>query len=407
MKVFRSLLFLWYILFPFFSRGSQFTHEYNPVASIAKIPFTYHDGFIIVDVTLARVFPLRFILDTGSEHSLLLKREYIDILRLPSSRKVTLLGADLKTEISARVYPKISIQVGDGLAQFQDVIVPDEYILPLEEMLGVRIDGILGASYFQNMSLDIDYRKKILTIANAGAIPKIPDKWESIPLRVYKNKPYIKAEVPEIFKDTIHKNLLLDTGASLSLVLQYIQNPEDTTTAGMVKSFWGKGLGGEMEGFGSETDVNLKEGHTFKDVFVCLQELDSLQWAFSEKDGLIGNLLLEQFGRICFDFSHQIFYYKPLKKQHSKKKMERSDVIVYAYGSGLRQYYVHAVAEQSVAWSSGLRPGDIILRIGSIPASWFKLTSLMKKMNHFTTGHIKIKVNQAGNIKNLIIQSGL
>lgn len=381
------------------------TPDSNPF--VTRIPFTYHDGFIIADVTMARVFPLRFIIDTGSEHTLLLKREYTDILRLPASRKVTLLGADLKTEITARVYPQLSLQLGDGMTQFQDIIVTDEYILPLEEMLGVRIDGILGASFFQNRTLEIDYRKKVLKITSGVYSPKYTQKWMSVPLRIYKNKPYITADIPALFRDSKGKNLLLDTGASLSLVLQYVQDVQDSITSGMIKSYWGKGLGGEIEGFGGETDILISDEQMFRSVFVCLQELDSVQWSFSEKDGLIGNKLLEQFGRVCFDFQEQVFYYRPLKQRLKRKKTDQSDIIIYAYGSGLRQYYIHAVTEKSEPWIAGLRPGDIILRLGNFPVSWYSLSAVMKKINHFTSDELKVKVNQAGNIRDIKIRKSL
>ena len=211
------------------------------------------------------------------------------------------------------------------------------------------------------------------------------------------------ADIPGIFQNGIQKNLLLDTGASLSLVIQYNKGMGDSITSGMVKSFWGKGLGGEIEGFGTITDIKVSEDYNFLNVFTCLQELDSTQWLFSEKDGLIGNLLLQQFGRICFDFKHKKFYYQTQKNTLKDIKLLRSDVIIYAFGTGLRQYYVHSVSTQSKAWKAGIRPGDIILSIGNIPANWFNLSVLMKKINHFTSNKLKIKVNQSGVVLDLHI----
>jgi hypothetical protein len=60
-----------------------------------EIPFQYINGFIIVDIVFQKVMPLKFILDTGAGHTILLKREYAEILKIPYQKKIKLLGADM------------------------------------------------------------------------------------------------------------------------------------------------------------------------------------------------------------------------------------------------------------------------------------------------------------------------
>ena len=46
-------------------------------AKKVEIPFERQGNFIIVKVTFEGLFPLRFILDTGAEHTILTKKELL------------------------------------------------------------------------------------------------------------------------------------------------------------------------------------------------------------------------------------------------------------------------------------------------------------------------------------------
>lgn len=80
------------LLFCHFGIQGQFTKSYllGEYEEIV-VPFTYANGFILVDVIFQRLLPLKFIVDTGAENSILLKKEYTDLLKTPYHKKIKLL----------------------------------------------------------------------------------------------------------------------------------------------------------------------------------------------------------------------------------------------------------------------------------------------------------------------------
>ena len=64
-------------------KGQFTTYHENGNGEKVEIPFEYINGFIVVDIIFEKVLPLKFILDTGAENTILLKRTYTDLLKTP------------------------------------------------------------------------------------------------------------------------------------------------------------------------------------------------------------------------------------------------------------------------------------------------------------------------------------
>ena len=67
------------------------------------IPFEYKHHFIVLQVRFQGILPLQFIYDTGSEYSILFKKEYTDILGMSYQKRIPILGADQGAELNALV----------------------------------------------------------------------------------------------------------------------------------------------------------------------------------------------------------------------------------------------------------------------------------------------------------------
>jgi hypothetical protein len=89
------------------------------------IPFEMHGNFIIVPVMFQRIYPLRFIYDTGAETSVLLKKEISDMLGIVYERDITIYGSDLKTPLSAKIARKVSMDV-PNIRLVKDILVLEE-----------------------------------------------------------------------------------------------------------------------------------------------------------------------------------------------------------------------------------------------------------------------------------------
>ncbi|MBK9256396.1 MAG: aspartyl protease family protein [Saprospiraceae bacterium] len=346
------------------------------------IPYSYFHGFIVLDVVFQKMLPLRFILDTGAEHSILLKKEYPDMLRLGPSKRIRLYGSDMSSELYALIYRNTFLQLANTQTIKHDVIVLEEDFLKLEEFVGTSIDGILGAEFFRGLILQIDYKKQHIIIHRPSAFQynKLDD-FEKLEMDIIANKPYLNC-ITEVSKGkSVKTKLLVDTGAALTVLFH---NNTDSLLAVpdvVVKGNLGKGLGGDIEGYTGKVHKLTINNLMFVNMLSSFQDLENvmLEELKLKRNGLLGNLFLERFS-VVFDFSKSHIYLKPGKNYNKEFEYDKSGLTVFAFGKDLNQFYVKYVMAGSPADEAGIKPGDIIKKIGFWSYKWFTLTSIHKKM---------------------------
>ncbi|MCB0614677.1 MAG: clan AA aspartic protease, partial [Phaeodactylibacter sp.] len=128
------------------------------------IPFDYVNGFIIVNITFDQAFPLRFIFDTGAEHTILSKREITDLLNVNYLRRFPIIGADLSKELYAYLVQGIEIKVGNIIAKNRSVLVLEEDYFRFEEYAGIDVQGILGSDFFRRFVVKINYSRHVISL---------------------------------------------------------------------------------------------------------------------------------------------------------------------------------------------------------------------------------------------------
>ena len=89
------------------------------------IPFTYRNGFIIVEVKFNDFMPMSFIFDTGAEHTLIFDKVTTDILGIPYERQIKVFGSDLSIEMYAQISRSIPFVLPNGLRVKRDIVVLD------------------------------------------------------------------------------------------------------------------------------------------------------------------------------------------------------------------------------------------------------------------------------------------
>ncbi len=72
-------------------------------------------------VNYNKAFPLNFIFDTGAEHTLLLKKEYSDILQSKYDRRIKLIGADQSEEMYALITRGVPMGLSNTVSYKQDI----------------------------------------------------------------------------------------------------------------------------------------------------------------------------------------------------------------------------------------------------------------------------------------------
>lgn len=349
-------------------------------ADFISIPFQYSQGFIIIDLTFHQIFPMKFIVDTGAEHTILLNKQIVELLGIPYDKEVKILGADISSGLKAWVIRKIPVQLREGVKVSHDMIVLDEDIMNLGSITGVKIDGILGAEFLKHFIVEIDYKASFIKLYQPDASRYRWKKFEKIPMEIYYNKPYLRTNVGlSSISDTIQRLLLLDTGAALALLLHLEKDSLDKVPSNIMEGVIGKGLGGDMTGYtGMVSFMNIgKTG--FQNFMTSFQSLDTLHLRQDKiiRDGILGNFIFDQF-YIVFDFPENKLLIKNRYRKQKPLRLDRSGIVLYAFGEHLNQYYVHEVLKDSPGLEADVREGDILKKVGIWPVSLLTISKINK-----------------------------
>ncbi len=364
------------------------------------VPFTYSNGFIIVDVIFQKVIPLKFILDTGAENSILLKREYAEVLNLEYQRKIKLLGTDLSRELTAYICTNTFMQFFNSTPKKHNIIVLDQDFFSIEEIVGSRVDGILGAEFFKNTILKIDYGKSQITIIDPEKFKKnMVKNYHSFDVELISGKPYLKCTTEVNPGSPVNARLLIDTGAGLTALLHYNTDTLLNYKGNIIKGSLGKGLGGDIEGYMGKIHKLSFGPLYFVGVISSFQALDNSVISHDKivRNGLIGNILLERFD-LFIDFRNSKLYVKPKRNYNKEFVYDRSGMLIFAFGKNLDSYYVKHVTENSPASEAGIQVGDVIQKIGLLSYKWFSLKHLNKILSGKPGKKIKLKLQRGNEI---------
>ncbi|NNF35716.1 MAG: PDZ domain-containing protein [Saprospiraceae bacterium] len=347
------------------------------------IPFSLEQGFMVVKIRLQKTFPMKFIFDTGAEHTIIFNKMYSDMLKLPYDRKIPILGADLSQEMYANIIRNIYMDLKGASSVRRDILVLEKNYLRLFETAGIYVDGIIGGEFFRGLVIEIDYKKKEIVLHH-------PNYWndnnyknyESFDIEVVNYKPYLKARTIQE-GDTTQLNLLVDTGASLTFLLHANSDSTLTLPDYVIPGSLGSGLGGEVMGFMGLMDEIKLGKFEFKNVFTSFQDIDPAIIRANEyfRNGLIGNVLLSRF-KVVINYTDNKLYLKANRKYNKKFEYDKSGITLYAFGPHLNNFFVKSVIIESPAYEAGIRPGDRIITIcKKMHKNWSleQISALLKK----------------------------
>ena len=362
------------------------------------IPFEYINNFIILNVIINEKLPLKFIFDTGAEYTILTKSEHTADLDIQFQREFKILGADLSTEIIAYLGRNVSFQISKLYVPSADILVFKDDYFQFEELIGIKVDGIIGANIFSQFILGINYKKRIITLHNPSNFSPPNDKYVKVPISVIKNKPYltVKTKINSVDQEITLK-LLLDTGASLSLLLYTDTNKNITFPPTLIKGSIGIGLGGNLEGFLGRVHELAISDFKLHNVITNFQEIhEFLDTSFlSGKNGIIGNLVLDRFNLII-DYNNELIYLKPSKKFKKVFEYDKSGLMLIATGKDLRTILVNNVVSGSPADEAGIKNGDVIRRINWLPSGYSSMKDLIRIFQKKEGKKIKLTIRRDG-----------
>ena len=347
------------------------------------IPFEYNNNFIILQIVTNGRLPIRFILDTGAGHTILTKKELSGILGLSFDRSFQVFGSDLSQPLTAHLVKGVRFDLTEKVvAPREDILVLDEDFFQFEAFSGINVQGILSGNIFSRYIMKINYDKGLITLYNRQYFGKNNTKgYDKVPIELYREKPYIYTNLTIAADSVARVKLLLDTGASLPMLLFADTNPMLKPPSNAIPANIGHGLGGDIEGFTGRIKTLELGPLKQQNVVTYFQVLDTFivdSLAANQRNGIIGNGLLNRF-TIIFDYNSEVIWLKPARRYKEAFLFDRSGMGIILSGQQLDHFMVHHILPHSPASVADIRKGDKIVRIGRKSTRWMSLSGIIRR----------------------------
>jgi predicted aspartyl protease len=359
-----------------------------------EIAFNASNNLIIIPVSINGHEPVNFLLDTGVKSNLLFSKELGNYFELKYSRKLSLVGADGNTILTASVstFNDFDLEKIEGI--FQTLLVLDEEFLELESVIGVPIAGVIGYEFFKQNPVKIDYDNQKLTFFSNGYFKKKPFGYRKLPMIIENEKPYIQATIKQRQKKELGVKLLIDTGANHGLLL----NPETSDDIEIPKEHLatdlGRSLGGDLYGFVARIKRLELAGMNFQQVITSYPESNEFTHVIlqSGRQGSLGAEVLAKTTMIL-DYGNENVYVKKGEKFKLSFDFDMSGITPRMVYDKEKRFYVHSLRENSPAAFAGVKVGDEILAVNKLPKDFWELPDLIKlfRSNKGTTVYLTIK----------------
>lgn len=348
---------------------------------IARFPFMQlNGGIVIVHAKLDQFADtLNFVMDTGSGGISLDSntRAYLGLPVVKSEKTIRGIGGIRTVDF-----------VMDHTLLLPGLTVPhldfhiNDYSL-LTSVYGVRIDGIIGYSFFRRFIVRLDYDNQRIEVFTPGTF-KYP-KGGYLLRPSFSTLPLQSATLRD--ERIIFSRFIFDTGAGLSCLLSQ-DFVEDSLPFRKNRKFYptqAEGMGGKRQmQIGIAKEIRLGP-YRFKKVPVHIFDDTYNVTDYPILAGLIGNDILRRFN-VILNYPEQVIHIKP--NSHFNEKFD------YSY-TGLGIYLVDGEIEVvdvmpgSPGDKAGFKPGDVIF---SVEANASRNIQTYKSLFQNSIGKVRVVI---------------
>lgn len=385
---------------------------------------------MVIPVTLNGV-ELSFLLDTGVEKTMLFSLEEKDSLILKDAVSIKVRGLGRGESITAFKSNNNSIKIGKAVNDNLSLYMIFNREMNLSPRLGVPVHGIIGADFFRDFIVEVDYEREFIKFYEISSHNQKCKKCDVARLYFFNENPYLKAEI-KVSGKSLKTMLLMDSGLGTALWLY--PSKEIPIPKKHFEDFLGYGLSGSIYGKRSKIESFSFGNYEFKDINTAFPDSTAvLSGGIKQvlKDGIIGAGILKRFD-LVIDYPDKLLYYRPngffdkpfyynmsgLTFQYHGlrvvKDFEYVNVGKFSSGKQLdinnnlkpKRYKVKFRIEQAMeiaeirpgspAEKAGLKKGDILLKINGRKAHHYDLNELSQLFSSEEGKKINIKVERDG-----------
>ncbi len=383
-----------FILIPFTAISQFVNYNINTGKSYAVVPFQMYNDFIVIPIKLDGKLPLNFILDTGASSTIVIHKEYTDLVGAIYERQLYIQGADRSQKISALLTQGIDIELPEVTAKKQHLLVLENDYIEFDKYSGTRIDGILGMDLFKRFIVRIDYESRLIYLFDPNKHDYNTSKYENVDIISENDKMYLQSQT-QISNEQYDVKWLVDSGAAMTVLVQCQESDTTFIPQNAVPGNIGKGLGGYIEGYLAKFDEVQLGDYPFNQIIGNFQQLADSVYIPQDSiiDGLLGNKILKQF-HIVFDYMNRKIHIRPNRFYNNTNIKDLSGISITASGVNLNQFTIEEVFPGSPAEKAGLKAGDVIKKINGKNTFILALQNLERRLNSEEGKRIKLTVKR-------------
>ena len=240
-----------------------------------------NEYLIVVPVTINGLGPYDFVLDTGSNNTML-DQKLADELTLPHGKATTIIGANGSRSLSA-VYAE-SLSIAGATVDGKELLL---FAATIPQGLPSKVRGVLGEDFLQHFDLLIDYPRQLIQLESGLSSMAETLRGEHLPIRLngtVRGQPslgrlILSARIQQLGENPL--SLVLDSGANTLTLFR-----EDLGVGSNRQTFL------ESSSFKS-SNIITRETRTIRSLYLGKSEVDDLTVIAltghpdSDTDGLI------------------------------------------------------------------------------------------------------------------------
>lgn len=404
-----------------------------------KIKFELVDNLIVLPVEVNGV-RLSFILDTGLSKTILFNViNFPKDFQIDQADVVLIRGLGDGESVEAIRSENNILRIGHAINQNQDLLVIFDETINFTPRLGIAVHGIIGYDILKDFIVEINYSRSFVKLHTTEHYNyKFGHRWQTFPIELVSNKPYINVEVLLKEEEPHTLKLLIDSGGSDALWL--FENDSlgiKPMEHQYFNDFLGKGLSGSIFGKRSKVELLSLGTYNLKLVNVAYPDEEAIYIArrHKERNGSIAGELLKRFN-IVFDYQNRKMSLKknanfndPFSYNKSGITIEQdgervvveedralenlgynksnhnndhqSAFVKPTYKFNLKPAFrIMELRTESPASKAGLKIGDIILSINEVLVHKYSIQDINSLFRGENEKVIRIKVDRDGKILN-------